>query len=344
MRYYLLAAPVAHLMFCATAMGQGLSEAKATSSTPSALSGAKSVANAGPVASIGTTSNASTTPVSASSAGAASSTALSAPTVASEPARFASASAQPVPSSANRDLAASALAQSAPIRTVGNYEVPPMTLGSDHARVVRLYGVGYMGFTNIPLGALSDLALSEPAEGSGRFARAPVIGVRYWVSSRVGVDAGFGFSTGLGTQKAKNASGSSSSKDALMPDGFALHVGAPVALATGNHYVFELLPELNVGHAAVSIPNDSLGSKVVHSGIHLDAGFRAGAEIHLGFIGVPELSLMGSVGVRLDVNYLKTEDQNPHSSVTDTRVIFRSTVGNAPWDLLTGGVSAFYYL
>ena len=71
---------------------------------------------------------------------------------------------------------------------------------------------------------------------------------------------------------------------------------------------------------------------------------RAGAEIHFGFLGIPELSLTGSVGVRVDVNYLKTEDRSTNTTVTDTRVLLRSTLGSEPWDLFTGNVSAFYYL
>lgn len=219
-----------------------------------------------------------------------------------------------------------------------------MTQGSDHARTIRHYAVGYLGFTNIPFGALQDLALSEPAESSGRFARAPIIGLRYWATPRVGIDAGVGFSTGFASQRAANDPSGSSTKDALLPRAAALHIGAPVAVTAGRHYVFELIPELNSGYATLSVPIESIDSEVVHNGIHLDVGLRAGAEIHFGFIGVPELSLVGSLGCRLDANYLKTEDRSSSTTVTDTRVVFRTTLGNDPWDLFTGSVSAFYYL
>lgn len=228
-----------------------------------------------------------------------------------------------------------------PAEERGGPEITPMTQGSDHARMIRHYAVGYLGFTNIPLGALQDLALTEPAESSGRFARAPIIGLRYWATSRIGIDAGVGFSTGFGSQKTTDDPAGSSERDALLPRGVVLHGGAPAALTAGKHYVFELIPELNVGYATLSIPNESSGSDMVHRGIHLDVGLRAGAEIHFGFIGIPELSLVGSVGYRVDANYLKTDAS---TTVTDTRVVFRTTLGNTPWDLFAGGVSAFYYL
>src|SRR5512145_536806 len=71
---------------------------------------------------------------------------------------------------------------------------------SDHAGVVRRYAVGYLGFANIPFGALADLALTEPAQDSGRLARAPILGIRYWASPQWGIDAGVGFSMGSGSQ------------------------------------------------------------------------------------------------------------------------------------------------
>ncbi|HMA92999.1 MAG TPA: hypothetical protein VKP30_09950 [Polyangiaceae bacterium] len=218
---------------------------------------------------------------------------------------------------------------------------------SDHAAVVRHYAVGYLGFTNIPFGALADLTLTEPVEGSGRLARAPVVGLRYWATPQWGIDVGVGFSIGGGSQDASSTMGmgvSSSTRDALLPRGAAAHLGAPVAVKARKHYVFEVIPELNLGYAALTIANESRGAESVHSGIHLDAGMRAGAEIHFGFLGIPELSLTGSVGVRLDVNYLKTEDRSSKTAVTDTRAVLRSTLGSEPWDLFTGSVSAFYYL
>jgi hypothetical protein len=126
-----------------------------------------------------------------------------------------------------------------------------------------------------------------------------------------------------------------------------LHAGVPLSLASEKHYSFQIVPEANIGFGSstVQIPATP-GAEDEHSGFHLDLGARAGAEVHFGFINIPQLSLQGSVGVQLAVDSRSTTQRRPgvaEVSLDRNTTVFQTTVGNSPWEIFTGGVSAFYY-
>lgn len=249
-----------------------------------------------------------------------------------------SAAAAPAyPESAPAQAAAAQPTESAPTPTVEGQAA------SDHESMVGRLAVGYLGYVNIPFGALASVDLNEPAAGSAQYASAPVIGIRLWLNQGLGIDAGLGVTTTFGTQK-NEAPGVSASTNATAPTGLAVHFGVPLALKAAKHYAFELIPETNIGYAQQAIPNQATNLGTDHSGLHLDIGARAGAEIHFGFIGIPELSLVGSVGLRIDVSQTKTENKANNVTVKDTRTVVHTTVGNDPWDIFMGNISAFYYL
>jgi hypothetical protein len=79
------------------------------------------------------------------------------------------------------------------------------------------------------------------------------------------------------------------------------------------------------------------------SGLLLEIGARAGAEIHFGFMDLPNLSLQGTVGlvVRHESRTV-TPPGGMDFSVGST--VLQTTVGNEPWDIFTGNITAIYYL
>lgn len=212
---------------------------------------------------------------------------------------------------------------------------------SDHEAMVGRLAVGYLGFVSIPFGALEGIDDNEP--GPAQIASAPVVGIRYWLNPSVGIDAGLGVTTTFGTQKVESL-GVSTSTNATAPTGLAVHFGLPLALKAVKHYAFQIIPEVNLGYAQQAIPNQAATLGTDHSGLHFDIGARAGAEVHFGFIGIPELSLVGSVGLRVDVSQTKTENKATNVTVKDSRTVIHTTVGNEPWDIFVGNISAFYYL
>jgi hypothetical protein len=208
---------------------------------------------------------------------------------------------------------------------------------SDHDAMVGHLAVGYMGFSNVPFGFLQDTGNIYP---DAQIARAPVVGVRYWFNSGLGLDAGFGLTTTFGSNSTPAAGGATTSTDASAPTAYVFHGGLPIAFAASNHYVFELIPEINFGYAQQAILNGDM------SGMHFDMGARVGTEIHFGFIGIPQLALQASVGLKIDVNQTKTETTvaGVTSKSTSSRTVVGTTVYDNPWNIFLGNVSALYYL
>jgi len=195
---------------------------------------------------------------------------------------------------------------------------------SDHDSVVGRLAVGYLGRNAIPVGA-----------GVGVNAiPTPVIGVRYWLSDMLGIDAGLGFGLTSGSQTAGGMSNDTPSWHLFM-----IHGGVPLSLASAGHFSFQIVPELNLGFAGGSVDAGGDTNKV--SGFHLDVGARAGAEIHFGFINVPQLSLQGSVGLRLNM-----DSQSSTIAGNETKASsfgLGTTVGDNPWNIFTSNVAALYY-
>jgi hypothetical protein len=193
---------------------------------------------------------------------------------------------------------------------------------SDHDAVVGRLAVGYLGRAGVNIG---DAVIP-----------APVIGVRYWLSDMLGIDAGIGF--GLGSSSSEDAAGMSA--DGPSSYAFVLHGGVPLSLASAGHFSFQIVPELNLGFGGTSVGEGMAENST--SAFQLDVGARAGAEIHFGFMDVPQLSLQGGVGVRLQMNSTSSEvggQDGPSSSSTS----IGTTLNGNPWDIFTGNIAALYY-
>jgi hypothetical protein len=198
---------------------------------------------------------------------------------------------------------------------------------SDHDSVVGRLAVGYLGRNGVDIGAPAGFA------GPGVVIDAPVIGVRYWLSDMLGIDAGLGFGVTSGSTKDNMGA----STDLPSWHLFMIHGGVPLSLASAGHFSFQVVPELNLGFAGASQTVAGVDASV--SGFHLDIGARAGAEIHFGFINVPQLSLQGSVGVRMNMNSTSVDPGDAGSS----HFSLATTVGDNPWNIFTSNVAALYY-
>jgi len=168
-----------------------------------------------------------------------------------------------------------------------------------------------------------------------------VVGIRYWMNEQLGIDVGLGFSTSSGSDKVSAAS-SSQSQDKESKLAFFLHGGLPIALATGHHYIFQVVPELNVGYASGSTGGSSSNDV---SGTRFELGGRVGSEIQFGFMGLPALALEASVGL-----FLRRDSWNTSTKLSATTVdvsssnftISTSSI-NQPSDFFRGNVAARYY-
>jgi hypothetical protein len=206
---------------------------------------------------------------------------------------------------------------------------------SDHDAVVGRLAVGYLGRNGITIGTGAGSTLPGLTAAT---VNTPIVGVRYWLSDMLGIDAGVGF--GLTSGSVDNGMMDVDQQGLTV---FMLHGGVPLSLASARHFSFQIVPELNVGFASSSIDPDAGGpmGETSVGGFHLDVGARAGAEIHFGFIDVPQLSLQGSVGLRLDMSSSSVEVGGVKTSTSNTSIA--TTVGNNPWDIFTSNVAALYY-
>lgn len=207
---------------------------------------------------------------------------------------------------------------------------------SDHDAVVGHLAVGFLGRATIPYGAGPTGTLQAPV---------PVIGVRYWMDPMLGLDLGLGLWLGK-TSTDATAAGVTTTTSGPKPASFVIHAGVPLALASSKHFVFEITPEANFGLASVTQDAALTGTGITkQSGTHFDIGARAGAEIHFGFIGLPQLSLLGSVGLRFDYDSLTTETNPPAGpgKVSSSVWNLGTTVYDSPWNIFIGNVGALYY-
>jgi hypothetical protein len=217
---------------------------------------------------------------------------------------------------------------------------------SDHDAVVGRLAVGYMGRRSMRLGI--DIAPPSNVWPTGSVPiDAPVIGVRYWVHEMVGIDAGIGFLITSGESTLTPGATPAVTNDEAGITAFILHAGVPLSLTSAQHFSFQIVPELNVGFASQTVkppPGDPNPFDLENKGFHFDIGARAGAEIHFGFMDIPELSLQGSVGVLFETeSFSSTFKSAPEQSYEASHTEFRTTVGDNPWNIFLANVAALYY-
>jgi hypothetical protein len=82
---------------------------------------------------------------------------------------------------------------------------------------------------------------------------------------------------------------------------------------------------------------------VEEGGFHLDVGARAGAEIQFGFIGIPQLSLQGDIGLRIENDSVDAKDKGTNLSYSQNQTTIGTVSGTNPWEIFTANVAALYY-
>jgi hypothetical protein len=233
--------------------------------------------------------------------------------------------------------------------------------GSDHDQMAGRLAVGYFGITEAGAGAAIPAA-AAPVFNSSPYSftgAAPVIGVRYWLDSMIGIDVGIGLGLLGGSASAEVPPAAEQTVDRDSFTAFTLHAGVPLSLAASQHFSWQVIPEINFGLASVGQdpngPDDSSCPDMVgtacegdlsHSGLHFDIGARAGAEIHFGFMGVPQLSLQGTVGLAFAIDKGSTTDSQGPAGDREfghSRTSLQTSAGTNPWAIFTNGIAAFYY-
>jgi hypothetical protein len=203
---------------------------------------------------------------------------------------------------------------------------------TDHDLFVRRFAVGYFGIADLPI---------APAMGVPARVPAPVIGGRYWLQRNLGIDAGLGLGWTTGSTDLTNAAGVTNSADTPSTFGLALHGGVPLALADAKHFTFEVIPETTIGFTSGTVKGVGGAPDTSLSGFHWDIGGRIGAEVHFGFIGIPQLSLEGTVGLYFQRESFKAS-AGGNSVATGTNSLTTKFFPD-PWAIFAQTIHAFYY-
>ena len=223
----------------------------------------------------------------------------------------------------------------------GDTEQPPTGGGGDpdaaagqddHEAVVGHIGVGWFGLQSVPYpGSVAPAAAT--------------VGLRYWLGESLGLDLALGFGMISGTHS-EDLDGDVMSNDTPSAITVVVHGGLPLVLYHAQHYKFLFIPQLDIG-----IADGDDGGDTLFSGFIFQVGAEVGAEIHFGFMDVPQLSLQGTIG--LGLAYVSTSTNScvaaPPDECDSELIVSDSGFGiataqfNEPWDILTSQVRAIYY-
>jgi hypothetical protein len=213
--------------------------------------------------------------------------------------------------------------------------------GTDHAAMVGHFGVGAFGVLELPTMGGTVGAGGLAFDNTSTLA-APTIGARYWLDERMAIEGALGIGLRSGSSSTTTDGGASVQVNDPSLFGLALHAGLPLVFATGEHFAFELVPELNIGFVTGSWDDRSTANRDTDlSGFLLELGARVGAEIQFGFIGIPQLALEGTVGLHL--RYEGRSASFANTEVSSHRLTFGTSLQGEPWDIFTGNIAAIYY-
>jgi hypothetical protein len=217
---------------------------------------------------------------------------------------------------------------------------PAEPAGTDHDAVVGRFGLTYFDITNLPI-ANPVLGGGAPGAATSSNVQAPVVGGRYWLNRTWGIDAGIGLGLAGGSTETV-VGGVDTTVNKTSTTGFALHAGVPIALAHGRHYTFLIIPNTTIGFTTASYTPPAAGAASQDlSGFLFDIGARAGAEIHFGFMGIPQLALQATIGLSFRRSVFKwSAGGNSASDGTNT---FGTNVQADPWSIFKDAISATYY-
>ena len=252
--------------------------------------------------------------------------------------------------------------------------------GTDHGKFVGSFAVGYLGQRWVPIATSPSFQDGHIISMSAKpgTVDAPVIGMRYWLSDGMGLDLGIGFRTQGGSTtwtRRERIPGNPAAEpakyeftaDDISQTAVLIHGGLPLALDTHKHFVFELIPEINLGFSTGTLkdqqdqpPSMSTAPVTMRdiklSGLRLDVGGRIGSEIHFGFIGLPNLALQATVGMYFSLQKIKADGgghaartpgdpstQAPKATYEHTSTSFSTTSFDSPWAIFQNTISALYY-
>jgi hypothetical protein len=242
-------------------------------------------------------------------------------------------------------------AQEKPTVTKASPTSEGSTTPTDHELVIGAIGLGYIGSFRVPLPIAVPVGRGDQA---GMFPNdsmnirqilIPTLGVRKWFSKRRGFEAGVGLSLSAGGTSAELGTATATvDKESIFA--ISVHAGVPIMILDTRHMAFLLVPEATLSLATSNISaefEENAPPDAKMRGGALDAGLRAGAELHFGFMGLPRLTLQAGVALYVTAQWASATVSN--QSLTDRSVSVGFGSAGNPWDIFSGvaNLSARYY-
>jgi hypothetical protein len=229
---------------------------------------------------------------------------------------------------------------------------------SDHDALSGHFGLGYLGARFVPAATLAEgKTVVVNAQGDAvlnigtNAVTVPVFGARYWFGRRLGLDLGLGFNLASGgvardIPNPDPAQSRTTDDSAPSTKAFVGHLAVPISLDSISHLNVLLLPEIDVGVSGSTYTNFEVstsgeGLDLKFSGLLVGAGARLGAELGWGFIGLPQISLQASFGLRFE--YRRRAGTIGDAKMVVSGTEFGTSWYNGPWDTLAGSMAVFYY-
>jgi hypothetical protein len=210
---------------------------------------------------------------------------------------------------------------------------------TDFTKIIKTIGIGYFGQFDVPLG--------NTVGGRGAVGT-QLVGVRYFMNSRFGIDVGVGMGLVSGSNKVEGG-GTSTSTDRPSTLAMSFKVGVPIVMFSSKHYSFFFEPQAIFGFAGETAKRTEPNTAdTKHNGTRFFVGGSAGALVQFGFIGMPQLTLDATVGLGLDVSGGKTEQATAAGQTTVVKQSFSQTgfgsyTAHQPWNIFHTNVAAIYH-
>jgi hypothetical protein len=209
----------------------------------------------------------------------------------------------------------------------------------DHDKVTGRVGIRFFGLRRICMNPFNGVVGhpqydfsscgSDPTTGNevpgGQ--GIPVVGIKWWFTGGVGLNLGLGvgmFSPGHTPSLDPN------------PDtqtAFMLEGGLPLVITKHKHLITFVEPGIGFG---VASQGDYLGYTFFLSG-------KVGAELSFGFIGIPQLSLEASIGLKLAYRNGSVVDADGNVTSSSEFAVSTTVDSHGVQNMLWSAVAATYY-
>lgn len=197
-------------------------------------------------------------------------------------------------------------------------------------------GVGYLGLGSVSAASsLAGLSGLGGLVGGGLLrVSVPVLGARWWLpGSRLALEFGVGV---MGSSFSVAGDNGAPSIQVLG------HVAMPIAVASTQHVIVFVAPQLRAGVSTLSSTSGISGT-----GSLLELGVAGGVELFFGFIGVPALSLEAGVRVGVARDASVMEVSAPLSSTIQSSRSeswrFSTSLSGDPGSIVASTLALKYY-